>query len=923
MMLEPGTRLGPYEVLALIGAGGMGEVYRARDTDLKRDVAVKVLTADFARDPGRMVRFRREAEVLACLNHPGIATIYGLEGDAIVMEMVEGETLAGPLPLNTALQYAKQIVDALEYAHDRGVIHRDLKPANIKVTPEGSVKLLDFGLAKAIEDPGAGSDPSNSPTLTLGHTRTGVILGTAAYMSPEQAVGKPVDRRTDIFSFGAVLHEMLVGKPAFTGESAGDILAAVVKEDPDWSSLPPETPEWLRGLLRRCLVKDRKQRLQAIGEARIVMENPAQPSPLSSHSALRFRPAGWIAAGVIAAVAGLSLWFARQPKPAEPRVVTHFTISLSQGAGQGDGAVALSRDGSRLAFTAGTPRQIFVRNMDQLEAKMIQGTTGAAYLSFSPDGQSISFVAEAQLKKVAAAGGPVQVLAEAPSQVGPPTQRWETDGSILFSQRGVLMRIPAGAGKAETLATPDTNRGERSFAAPQLLPGGKKVLVTVGPRGSSKTTALDLKTGDRRVLLEGPEMAQYAPSDGPDSTIGHLVYFDRAVASLMAVPFDAGALRVEGPAVPIGIQPWNGIDPFAAYSLSSSGTLAYVAADTSAAAESTTLVWVDRKGMEQPLRAPPRGYNGDPRISPDGRNVALLIARETARTGVPNDIWVYDLMRGTFTRITSDANNRNPVWSADGRQVIYSVLDFFRQISGRGSSDVGAPAATQRGSREPTDRTGLHSAAADGTGTPMALASAGAFSAPSSVSRDGTLMGGRVTLLGGGNSRAQGEHGQQALLVLPLDQRSPADVKPRTFLTSPFRMGNAQFSPDGRWVAYQGEDSGAFEIYVVAYPDPGRVPRVTVSAGGGTDPRWAPNGRELFYRNGDKMMAVDVLADAAFRPGPPRLLFEKAGTYDVAPDGRFLMIKPAAQSESVQPTEMHIIVNWFEELRRRVPSVNK
>jgi serine/threonine-protein kinase len=913
IMLETGTRLGPYQILSPIGAGGMGEVYRARDANLKRDVAVKVLPAVLAHDNERMARFRREAEVLASLNHPGIATIYGLEGDAIVMEMVEGETLAGPLPLDTALRYAKQIVEALEYAHDRGVIHRDLKPANIKITPEGGVKLLDFGLAKAIENPSAANDPANSPTLTLGYTQAGVVLGTAGYMSPEQAVGKMVDRRSDIFSFGAVLYELLTGKPAFTGESAGEILAAVVKVDPDWSSLPAETPEWLRRLLRRCLVKDRKQRLQAIGEARIALENPEQPSAITARPVSRLRSGGWIAAGLMAAAAGVSLWLALQPKPAQPRVVTHFTIPLPQGSFRVPNGIAFSADGSRLAFVAGPQRQIFVRDMDQLEARPIPGTAGARYLCFSPDGQWISYVAERRLNRVAVAGGPVQFLAEAGELMGPPTQRWETDGSILFADQGVLKRVPDGGGTVETIATPDTKQGERAFFAPQLLPGGKKALISSIGR-SPKLMALDLATGAKSLLLEGLEAAQFAPSGSADSTVGHLIYFDIRTQSLMAVAFDAGRLQVQGSPVPIIEKLQAAARPLAPFAFSISGALAYVL-DTADAAMGSTIVWVNRKGEEQPLSAPSRRYSGDPQISPDGGKAALLIRGENQGNGGSNsDIWVYDLTRGTLIPVTREADISSIVWSADGSRLIYSVRAPGENRGG-GSPD-NASASPPRNS-EVTSR--LLSAAADGTGTPIALAQpSGAPFIPFSVARDGTLIGGNR-----GNIRSpQAGRGQSGeLLVLPLT-RGSTDATPRTFRNFTFWVFNARLSPDGRWVAYQSQDSGAFEVYVVPYPNPAGE-RVPVSSGGGTDPRWSANGRELFYRNGDKMMVVDVPPGDNFRPSTPRMLFEKAGSYDVAPDGRFLMIKPPAQSAPEQAPEMHIIVNWFEELRRRVPLENK
>jgi Tol biopolymer transport system component len=905
MALAIGTQLGSHEITALLGKGGMGEVYRARDLKLKREVAIKILPEEFARDADRVSRFQREAEVLASLNHPNIAAIHDLEETNgtryLVLELVEGETLAdrtarGPIPVEEALGIAKQICEALETAHERGIIHRDLKPANIKLTPDGKVKVLDFGLAKAMETRPATTALSNSPTMLTAATNAGVILGTAAYMSPEQVVGKPVDRRSDIFSFGSVLFEILTAKPAFTGEFAGDILASVVKDAPDWSSLPAETPEWLRGLLRRCLVKDRKQRLQAIGEARIAFENPPRQQPFAAPSAWRFRSVGWMAAIVMAVVAGLSLWFAPRPRPSEQRLVTHFTIPLPQGAGPGLGGIAFSRDGSRLAFTSGPQRQIFVRDMDHLDAKPVPGAIGAEFLSFSPDGQSISYVSDDRLKKVALAGGRVQDLAEAPKQTGgPPTQTWEADGSILFSQRGALMRVPSSGGIPETLAAPDARQGERFYAAPQLLPGGRFVLATL-ELSPPRIIALDLKTGKKTVLLEGPEIAVYAPSGGPDFPIGHLVYFDRNARNLMAVPFDADKLRVQGTPAPVGIQWANRASPFVPYSFSPSGVLAYVA-DTDATPEAT-MVWVDRKGNEQPLSAPPRVYVGAPQISPDGRNVVLLITRNPSN-GVDSDVWVYDLARGAFTRITSEGDNWNPVWSADSKRVIYARM-------GSPVDALGGPVGVQ-------SKGGLLSATADGTGAPTVLD--GRAPVPFSVSRDNKILEGRAVRRGAlGGARAVST---RELWVLPLAEGSSNEAHEKSLLTSKFQMRNAQFSQDGRWVAYEGDDSGTFQIYVV--PSSALGDRVTVSTGGGTDARWAANSRELFYRNGDKMMVVDVPAGPVFHPGAPRVLFEKAGAYDVAPDGRFFMIKPSVQPATEQPLEMHIIVNWFRELQERVP----
>jgi serine/threonine-protein kinase len=886
-----GTKFGPYEILAQIGAGGMGEVYQARDTKLKRDVALKVLPDVFARDPERMARFQREAEVLASLNHPNIAHLYGLEGPALVMELVEGEALKGPLPIDTVLNQARQIVEALEYAHERGVIHRDLKPANIKITPEGVVKVLDFGLAKVLEEDQPAGSGADSPTLTLGHTRAGVILGTAAYMSPEQAVGKSADRRSDIFSFGAMLYEMLTGHHAFKGESAPEILVAVARDEPDWSKLPADIPPAIHNLLRRCLTKDRKQRLQAIGEARIVLENPAEASPVRAgeQSVSRLGKGGWIAAAVMTVIAGVALWGWLRPTPSEIRTVVRFETTLP--VADTEGNLALSPDGTRLAFVGGPEQLIYVRMLDQLEGRPIAGTEGAAFLSFSPDGQWISFMSSGRprprgtstpgtrLKKIALTGGSPQTVAEFRGN-GPPFQSWGEDGNILFTgENGKLQRISANGGEVQTLAAPD--KGERFFDAAQLLPGGRAILVSVS--GSVNTlsirvVAITLQTGEKKVLLEEAGVATFAPSH-PGSATGHILYYAPGTGALMAVPFDAARLEMKGSPVPVleGVHSVTG--PFGSFAFSESGTLAYVPGEAPEAL-ARTLVWVDRKGVEQPVPAPPRQYNL-PRLSPDGGRVAVEIQDPRTRRA---DVWVYDLARGAASRITFENTNLMPLWTADGKRLIYS--------SGRGAPDMA-----------------LLSASADSSSPPAVLLAENAF--PDSISPDGKLA-----ILRGG--RGAGGNGN-TVRVLSLAGAPSAAARPQLFLDTPFTKLNTQFSPEGRWVAYQSNDTGRYEIYVQSYPAPGG--KIPGSSRGGTTARWARTGRELFYKRGDTMMAVDVELGARFRASKPRVLFEGRYNpgYDVAPDGqRFLMVKPPAEAPA-QPDRLHIVVNWNEELRRRVP----
>jgi serine/threonine-protein kinase len=868
MALSSGTQLGSYEILKKIGSGGMGEVYRARDTQLDRDVAIKTLPDVVARDPERLARFEREAKMLAALNHPNIAQIYGLAESGsvrgLVMELVEGDALAGPLPLSTTLDYAKQIVDALEYAHDRGIIHRDLKPANIKVTPEGTVKLLDFGLAKAIEDPIMATDPSNSPTLTLGHTVAGEILGTAAYMSPEQAVGKSADRRSDIFSFGAVLYQLLTGARAFNGESAGETLAAVVKDDPDWSKLPAATPKWLRGLLQRCLAKDRKQRLQAIGEARIVLENPGSEAEASrAESRLRVLLA---VVGMLAVVAGVALWGWLKPAPPEPRVVTHFSTPITFGPAL-PSPIALSRDGSRLAYVSGLSK-IYVREMGRLEAKPLDGTDGAMMLSFSPDGQRItymsSFVPPIRLRKVAISGGPVQNLGEFDSFTA---QSWADDDNIYLASSVGLQRIPSTGGKPELLLAAD----KEVYGSPQLLPGGRELLFSIQTGAGTRSAVLDLKSREKKIVFENaPGDAHYAP--------GHLVYYVFTSGTLMALPFDLDRLTTRGSPTPVVEQVQFSVGPLGPYAFSDSGTLAYFGGALLPVPVST-FVWVDRKGAETALPAPPQRY-GPIRVAPDGKRAAVAVA---TGEGLTTDLWVYDLIRGgNPSRVTFDGSSAFPVWSADSKRLLY----FYFKIP----------------------HFEVRSVPADNSGMPVTLHSAdnGEPYIPESASLDGkALIGNRST------PAADSAAWQMSL------SDEPGKAKPQPLLDPRPTKTVVQFSPDSKWIAYSSSESGRAEVYIVSYPDSGG--RSQVSLEGGKDPRWAHNGHELFFTNGGKLMVADVQNGRAV--GTPQALFENPYLeYDVAPgDNKFLMLKPVAGQQGALTNELHVIVNWFTDLAQRVP----
>jgi len=893
MPLANGSRLGSYEIAAAIGAGGMGEVYRARDSKLGRDVALKVLPQAFARDAERMARFQREAKVLASLNHPNIASIYGLEDSAsthaLVMELVEGPTLAdriraGPIPVNEAIRIARQIADALEYAHERGIVHRDLKPANIKVTPDDAVKVLDFGLAKALEGEAASFDISTSPTISRLATMQGVLLGTAAYMSPEQAKGKSVDRRADIWAFGCVMYEMLTGKQAFTGETVTDTLAAVIKEEPDWSQLPKATSARVRVLLRRCFQKDPKQRLRDIGDARIALDEAlsGEPDPslagAAGISTLVWRRALILSLGTLllgAGVAGVAVWIMKPvPPPPPPPPVTRTVITLPPDqhiAGINNGpSVALSPDGTHLAYVAtqGGTQQIYLRAMDSLESKPIAGTEGAIEPFFSPDSHWVGFFAGAKLKKISVSGGAPLSLGDYSVPHGAIWIRQE----IVFAPAsvGALQQISEEGGTPQPLTR--LEKVEVDDRWPDFLPGGKAVLFEgVNAVTGSSVVVQSIATGERRNLIQGGTQPRYELS-------GHLIYVHQG--NLIAVPFDPQRLEVAGVAVPVveGVLE-SQITGSAHYSISSTGSLVYVPGGIQAAQR--RLVWVNRTGAEQPLAAPER-YYVYPRLSPDGRELAVTIEDPEPQ------VWLYNLYRDTLTRLTFEGNlNAIPSWTPDGKRIAFS------------SSAEGQP--------------NLFWQRADGSGGPERLSTSEHPQYPSSWSASGQL-----------------------LAYIELDPATGYDIwvlrmgdhKPQPFLRTPFTEGAPQFSSDGRWLAYTSDESGRLEVYVQPYPGPGG--KWQISTEGGTEPVWNRNGRELFYRSGDKMMAVDIATQPSFAAGKPRMLFQgqyvlnsppsSIPYYDVSPDGeRFLMLKPTDQAGAA-PTQINVVLNWTEELKRLVPT---
>jgi serine/threonine-protein kinase len=937
MMLAPGTRLGAYEILSLLGSGGMGEVYRARDTKLNRDIALKILPEVFTVDSERVARFHREAQLLASLNHPNIATIHGWEESdgirALILEVVEGPTLAdriaeSPIPLDEALTIARQTAEALEAAHEKGVVHRDLKPANIKLSSDGKVKVLDFGLAKLLdtETSGAGQSRSNSPGLTNSPTLTtpamtmaGVILGTAAYMSPEQARGKAADKRADIWAFGCVLYEMLAARRVFDANEVSDTLAFVLTKDPDWSALPPSTPPAIRRLLRRCLVKDRNARLPDIGSARLEIDEARTEPPETKIDASVIELRGtWVrrsipfvvTAAVVAALSSLVAWLVTRPRPvAKPvtrvlvgvapaeRLLSGIQMDASLARGRPSRtAMAISPDGRSLVFSGEREGrvQLYLRHLDQLDATAIAGTDGASDPFFSPDGQSLGFYAAGALKTVPLNGGAVVEICKTPLVYG---ASWGPTGQIVFArQREALLQVPAAGGTPTAITKLNDGSGELGHRLPQLLPDGQTVIFTVTKAAfpswdDTLIVAQSLATGDRKLLIEGGADARFVAT-------GHLVFLRRG--TLMAVPFDARRLEVTGPAVGLiadvmqaaNIQPVQ-IDTGAGqFAVSESGSLVYVTGGVFPQ-DRWSLVWIDRSGQPEPLRIAPGSYLA-PRLSPDGRRIAF-----NSTTG-DWDLWTYDVARGIAARLPMEGDQSVPIWSPDGSRLVFTSLS--------------------KGTR------GLFSINSDGNGSAQqVMTSTPATPPPSGDVLETTLYADSWTADG---SALAIQH-QRRISLLKADGKT----EPRQLLTAGIQ---AEFSPDGRWLAYTDGGVGTARtgrVYVQPYPALDRREQVSVESG--RSPTWRRDGRELYYAENVsdegplkvRIMAVPITTTPTFSAGIPRVLFEGPFRidgpfrgYDVTHDGqRFLMVQEVPQPPT-RVSQMVLVQNWVEELKQRVPT---
>jgi eukaryotic-like serine/threonine-protein kinase len=915
-VLKSGTKLGSYEITGALGAGGMGEVYRAHDSKLGRDVAMKVLPDAFARDAERMARFQREAKVLASLNHPNIATIHGLEDSggnrALVMELVEGPTLAdrirhGPIPIQEALPIAKQIAEALEYAHERGVVHRDLKPANVKVTNDDIVKVLDFGLAKALEGDSASFDISTSPTISRMATQAGILLGTAAYMSPEQAKAKPVDRRADIWAFGCVLYEMLSGKTAFQGETVTDTLAAVIRAEPDWSQLPAATPMRVRVLLQRCLQKDPKQRLRDIGDARISLEEvlAGAPEPASVAATPVVTPtwrraSPWAAACVLAVVAAFFAFLHFRAKPRPPATPVRFSIPAPANMTLAPFA-ALSPDSRKLAFLAASPNgssALWVHFLDTGESRMLTDATGPPF--WSPDNRFIGYESQGKLMKIEATGGPPQTLADIPGGNGFGWGAWNKDDVIVFGNPKGLFRVPASGGVPTQITALDAANHEDYHYSPVFLPDGRHILYTRDTRDANANgiylASVDAKPEQQstKLLIATRWGPGHATSADPNT--GYLLFMRDG--TLMAQPFDNNRLELEGQPTPIAEQVGStggggGIGSFSA----SANALVYISSNNASIRRGGSrgnfvghLAWFDRTGKVL-------GTIGDLGVyrtlalSPGGKSVAS--ERADVQNPDVRSIWLYDFARGVTTRFTFNSDwDMGPVWSPDDSRIAFGSLRD-------GDISIYVKASNLAGEGE-------------------LLYKSNGNAIPSSWSPDGRFL------------LFYSPIPPVRIWILPL-AGAAGNRKPIPFEDTQFDEAWGRFSPDGRWIAYHSDESGRNEIYVrpfdaasISGASPPRALPVTgkwmVSKDGGTTALWRRDGQELFYLSLDgKVMAVDVNTSGVFQAGIPKELFKAPNGvlfWDVSADGkRFIMANPEEENPAPPPA-FSVVLNWETALKK-------
>ncbi len=900
-----------YRIVKKIGEGGMGVVYRAQDMRLNRHVAIKALPDIFAADPERLARFEREAKVLASLNHTNIASVYGLEEcdgrRFLILELVEGGTLAdrlnkGRIPIDESLEICRQIADGLEAAHEKGIIHRDLKPANIQITPDGKVKILDFGLARAFQDHPPEIDQTHSPTITTATTRPGVVLGTAAYLSPEQAKGKTVDKKSDIWAFGCILYECLTGTRAFEGETIAETMAAILNGKPDWQALPAPTPLKVKDLLRRCLQKDLRERLHDIADARIeIGESDAGDAVAAGIVPVPRRFSFlWMAlctaVGIFAGIL-IEKVLTRYFQPPLPASMVTSIIKIEPGfwldsyrraqemERPSRTAMALSSDGRFVVYSASEegpgslakPR-LFLRRMDRSEAKPIAGTEGGVNPFLSPDNRWVGFRADGKLKKIPIEGGVATALCDTRFIFG---ANWGGDNSIVFAERGDtgILRISADGGKPEILTKPDPKREENNHRLPSWLPNGKAVLFTVmRHRWDSQpwTALVRLDTRELRVLLQDAADARYVPT-------GHLVFLRQG--TLMGVRFDLTTMEVVGqpsPLVENVMQLFSNYDPThtcaGQFSISDTGSLIYAAGGL-LPERKNSLVWVDQRGTEQLVTDLQFPFHA-PRLSPDGKRIAYT----TTSRDFP--VWVYDLSRGTNSQLTGEGKASYPFWSPDSKRLGFAwhkslVANLFCQPYD-GSSPM---------ERLTTSKYSQNAGSWSSDGKTIAFVD----------SRPDTGF-------------------DIALLDVHTGRVTP-------FVNSQFSERYPEFSPDGRWIAYSSDESKRDEIYV--RPFPGSNMKYQVSSEGGRQPLWARNGKQLFYLWPNQVWVVDVYTDGAFTTSKPRLLFEKTGFgsdaspirgYDLSLDGqRFLMVKDG-QRKPTPVTELILVQNWFEELKRLCPA---